>query len=309
MNFVENFIESSLKLLELIANAIEQGVSTFVSRLQKIARELVIFFVRMVRWAIKAIHSLWIIFMFFTAMALAVSCFMEMAFADYWLVSGVGWILFVFTLLLLVAALLRMFSPSQERQQKYQMGLPLLLVNIVFLVVIFLTLAYRPLRSPLLLWMNATAKSKHPQSNLLSSAPTLQSAVTAVKKEARAVPVNHIAPAQAPTPVPGEPQPAGTPSCTAPVSFTYTPIKVLAKVQPSRPPGVGDAGGEVELRGKVDREGKVRDLAVAKSLLVREFDEEAIRAVNQWQFAPALWNGAPTDCRLKVSVEFQPKQP
>jgi TonB family protein len=67
--------------------------------------------------------------------------------------------------------------------------------------------------------------------------------------------------------------------------------------------------GEVQVAGTVDREGKIHDLAVSSSSLAPEFGEEAIRAVSQWRFTPALWNGEPTDCKLKVTVAFEPKQP
>jgi TonB family protein len=315
MNFVEGLIEAFVTLLGSLANAIEQGVSAFVSRLQRIAHELTRFFVRMVKWAAQAIHSLWIIVLFFTAMSLALCCFMEMGYADYWLISWSGWALFVLTILLLVAALLRMASPSQyDTQKKQHMGIPLLLVNIAFLATIFVTLSSRPLRSPVLSWMNATGKSEQSRSGLLAAAstPQQQGTVLVKRKKARITPTNPAVPPTAvphTTPVPKKSQPAELLSCTAATSANYTPVRVLEKVNASRPPGGGDAVGEVEVSGTVDREGTVHGLGVSRSALVPEFGDEAVRAVGKWRFAPALWNGAPTDCRLKVIVAFEPKQP
>lgn len=315
MNFVEGLIEAFLKLLGSVANAIEEGVSAFVSRLQRIAHELARFFVRMVKWAAKAIHSLWIIVLFFTAMSLALCCFMEMGYADYWLISWSGWALFVLTILLLVAALLRMASPSQyDTQKKHHMGIPLLLLNIAFLATIFVTLSSRPLRSPALSWMNVTGNSGQSRSGLLAAAstPQQQGAVSVKRKNSRITPTNPTVSTSAvphTTPVPEKPRPAGLLSCTAATSANYTPVRVVEKVNASRPPGGGDAVGEVEVSGTVDREGTVHGLGVSRSALVPEFGDEAVRAVERWRFAPALWNGTPTDCRLKVTVTFEPRQP
>ena len=88
-----------------------------------------------------------------------------------------------------------------------------------------------------------------------------------------------------------------TPGLTTPklrheVRPTYTANAMRGKLQ-----------GHAELEAIVERDGFVGPLRITKSL-DRELDIEAIRAVRQWRFTPALMNGEPVRCRVTVDMAF-----
>jgi protein TonB len=52
----------------------------------------------------------------------------------------------------------------------------------------------------------------------------------------------------------------------------------------------------------IDPSGKVTDTKVVQSIPL--LDEEALRAVRNWHFAPTLVNGQPVPVRMNVNVNF-----
>jgi protein TonB len=71
----------------------------------------------------------------------------------------------------------------------------------------------------------------------------------------------------------------------------YPPLAVRAQVQ-----------GAVILEAVVDREGRVEDLRVLRSIAL--LDGAAIDAVRQWRYSPLLLNGKPERFVLTVTVSF-----
>ena len=65
----------------------------------------------------------------------------------------------------------------------------------------------------------------------------------------------------------------------------------------------GKVRGNTELEAIVERDGFVGPIRVTKSL-DRELDIQAIRALRQWHFTPALMNGQPVRCRVTIVTAF-----
>ncbi len=80
--------------------------------------------------------------------------------------------------------------------------------------------------------------------------------------------------------------------------------EVITKVPPVYPDLAREAGvdGTVLLQALVDKEGRVRDVKVAKSIPM--LDNAAVSAVKQWIFKPALSNNKPVAVWVAVPVRF-----
>ena len=80
---------------------------------------------------------------------------------------------------------------------------------------------------------------------------------------------------------------------------------LLTRVNPDYPPLAVHAQveGVVILEAVVDREGRVEDVQVIRSLPL--LDKAAIDAVRQWRYAPLLLNGVPERFILTVTVQFK----
>jgi protein TonB len=63
--------------------------------------------------------------------------------------------------------------------------------------------------------------------------------------------------------------------------------------------------GWVELQFVIGADGRVRDVSVSQSSPPRVFDREAVRAMQQWTFEPALRDGQPVESRARRRIEFQ----
>lgn len=96
-------------------------------------------------------------------------------------------------------------------------------------------------------------------------------------------------PPPAPIRTGGEIQP---PALVHRVNPVYPDIAVTAQIE-----------GVVILEAIVDREGRVEDLRVLRSIPL--LDKAAIAAVQQWRYAPLLLNGKPERFVLTVSVSFR----
>ncbi len=62
--------------------------------------------------------------------------------------------------------------------------------------------------------------------------------------------------------------------------------------------------GVVVLRAVIDERGNVIDVEIRKRLGFG-LDEEAVKAVSQWKFTPALWNGRPVKVFFDLTVVFE----
>lgn len=290
MNFVEKFLEDIVNFLVSAAN------------------ELSHLFIETVRRTLRAIRSLSIIALFFTALILCLSCSLGMCFAGHmWVVRVTGWVLLVLTLLTLWAAFLRVRSAPPNAQHKHAMGIPLLLVNLILVMGNYFAWAEHPFSSPI----NYLGLADSGVSQPIKRPPVIQlsqhgSAPKKQEQVAQASPVFLKAAGDPKTTnIEERDQPADLPSCGDPATADYAPVRRLKKVEPVRPANSGEVGGTVELQGKIDTYGRIRDLVVSSSILPPEFGEEALRAVNQWQYEPALLQGKPTTCAATITVDFQ----
>ena len=117
------------------------------------------------------------------------------------------------------------------------------------------------------------------------------------------------APAPAPTQVAAvTPPPAAAPAPVpaAPAAETRD-AQILRSVQPGYPPDAvrKRQEGWVELEFTVGADGRVKNVSVARAQPTRVFDREAIRAMQQWTFRPALNDGQPVETRRKQRMEFK----
>ena len=133
-----------------------------------------------------------------------------------------------------------------------------------------------------------------------------------------ATPAPAPAPAQAPAPAAAQPVASAAPPPTQtapppppapePVSTGETrAATVVRQVPADYPPDAYRTRQEgwVELEFVVGPDGKVGEVTVSKAQPQRTFDREAIRAMQQWTFQPALKDGKPVESRLKRRMEFK----
>lgn len=112
-------------------------------------------------------------------------------------------------------------------------------------------------------------------------------------------------PEPAPPPTP-QPVASTPPPPAVPVGETR-PARPLRKVQPVYPPEASRRRieGWVELSFTIDTDGKVTDVQVVRSQPPRVFDREAVAAMRQWTFEPALRDGQPVPSRGARRMEFR----
>jgi TonB family protein len=89
------------------------------------------------------------------------------------------------------------------------------------------------------------------------------------------------------------------------VRITGNPPKLIKEVSPVFPEiaRVARIEGLVILEAKVDKDGKVREARVLRSIPL--LDQAAIDAVKQWEYEPFLVNGEPMAFILTVTVSFK----
>ena len=120
-----------------------------------------------------------------------------------------------------------------------------------------------------------------------------------------------------PAPAPAEPPPTQVAAVTPPPAQTPPPqpaappaetrdAQVLRAVQPAYPPEAvrKRQEGWVELEFTVAADGRVTDVSVVRAQPMRVFDREAIRAMQQSTFRPALRNGQPVSSQRRQRIEF-----
>ncbi|HEX4488530.1 MAG TPA: energy transducer TonB [Terriglobales bacterium] len=84
---------------------------------------------------------------------------------------------------------------------------------------------------------------------------------------------------------------------------TLTAPKALQAADPHMPKAVTPKF-PVILRVKVGINGKPQDVTVIQTV-DKDFDKEAIKAVNQWRFKPAECDGTPTETEIKAEISFR----
>lgn len=102
------------------------------------------------------------------------------------------------------------------------------------------------------------------------------------------------------------------PAPEAPAPIIYKPggdVKapvVIRRVTPPYPPLAQKMrmNGFVILSCIIDQSGHIRDARVVKSSFAA-FEQPALDAVYQWQFAPGTMNGAPVDVQFDLKVTFE----
>ncbi|HVF35184.1 MAG TPA: energy transducer TonB, partial [Candidatus Saccharimonadia bacterium] len=103
---------------------------------------------------------------------------------------------------------------------------------------------------------------------------------------------------------PPEQAPAPRPAAPA---LEKRDAQVLRSVQPGYPPDAvrKRQEGWVELEFTVGADGRVSNVSVARAQPTRVFDREAIRAMQQWTFRPAIDGGQPVQSRRRQRMEFK----
>lgn len=139
-------------------------------------------------------------------------------------------------------------------------------------------------------------------------------AAAAAAQQAAAPPPEPVTPPPAATPPPTpqpQPQPAAPVAATpppppAPVGETRDALP-LRQVPPEYPVDAARKRQEgwVELEFTVGVDGRVTDVSVARAQPSRVFDREAVRAIQQWTFEPALRDGRPVSSPVRRRIEFK----
>ncbi|AVP98639.1 energy transducer TonB [Ahniella affigens] len=117
-------------------------------------------------------------------------------------------------------------------------------------------------------------------------------------------------PASTPEPSTTTPPPAAQPTPEPEPAKPVLPSRdavLVRTVRPSYPPKAARARQEgwVEVQFTVGADGKVADVKVVRGDPARVFDREAIRAVQQWEFQPAIRDGQPAAMNMTRRIEFK----
>jgi protein TonB len=111
-----------------------------------------------------------------------------------------------------------------------------------------------------------------------------------------------------PPPLPqAEPEPVYEPAPPpAPVARADTSAKPVRAPAPRYPGGALRRGesGEVLLQVQVDAQGRPSRVEVVQSSRSRLLDREAVRAVQRWEFSPAIRGGQPVSATVLVPIQF-----
>lgn len=87
---------------------------------------------------------------------------------------------------------------------------------------------------------------------------------------------------------------------------TFTPPRLKQRDAPNYPDRQQLKGREgwVQLNYMIDPKGKPYDVSVVSSSDEHDFEKEAIRAVTEWTYEPAILNGQPIDAGSQVFIKF-----
>lgn len=100
------------------------------------------------------------------------------------------------------------------------------------------------------------------------------------------------------------PPPPAPPAAPVRIGGAIRPPAKVVNVAPAYPALASAArvSGVVILEATIDREGRVRDVRVLRSIPL--LDQAAVDAVRQWQYTPTLLNGVPVAVVMTVTVAF-----
>ena len=102
---------------------------------------------------------------------------------------------------------------------------------------------------------------------------------------------------------------ACTPSAPpAPAVPAAQPVRAVRTPPPAYPEALAceGVGGLVELMVTVGTDGRVGNVGLKRASGQRLFDEAAIAAVRDWEFAPATRGGKPVSTTISVPMNFRP---
>ena len=103
-------------------------------------------------------------------------------------------------------------------------------------------------------------------------------------------------------------QVAEAPDAATPSAGSDASARPLRSPAPRYPPRALQRGesGTVLLQVEVDARGQPRRVDVVQSSRSRSLDREAVRAVERWEFSPAIRNGRAVSAKVLVPIEFNP---
>lgn len=105
-------------------------------------------------------------------------------------------------------------------------------------------------------------------------------------------------------PAPPPPPPSTAPANqAATVNRSARPIHSPQPDYPARAMRNGESG-EVMVQVEIDAGGRPTRVDVVQSSRSRDLDRAAVRAVQRWQFSPAIRNGQPVSSRVLVPIQF-----
>lgn len=105
-------------------------------------------------------------------------------------------------------------------------------------------------------------------------------------------------------PTPPPPTPSAAPANqAATVNRSAQPIHSPQPDYPARAMRNGESG-EVVVQVEIDTGGRPTRVDVVQSSRSRDLDRAAVRAVQRWQFSPAIRNGQPVSSRVLVPIQF-----
>lgn len=139
-------------------------------------------------------------------------------------------------------------------------------------------------------------------------APAVAAAETPAPTPAAPAPATPAAaaPATPPPAVAATPEPAA-PAAAAPANPQNRDFELIRRVNPQYPQRALRQGlqGWVDLRFTITEAGDVTDVTVVNAQPRREFDREAVRALQQWKFRPRIENGRPVPTTAQQRLEFK----
>lgn len=98
---------------------------------------------------------------------------------------------------------------------------------------------------------------------------------------------------------------AATPAPSAGADSSARPLRSPPPRYPARALQRGESG-TVLLQVEVDPRGRPQRVNVVQSSRSRSLDREAVRAVERWEFSPAIRNGRAVSAKVLVPIEFNP---
>ncbi|MCU0756581.1 MAG: energy transducer TonB [Xanthomonadales bacterium] len=114
-------------------------------------------------------------------------------------------------------------------------------------------------------------------------------------------------PAAPATPAPAVAAAPAPPAAAAPSNPQTRDFELIRRINPQYPQKALRQGlqGWVDLRFTITETGDVTDVQVVNAQPRREFDREAVRALQQWKFRPRIENGRPVPATAQQRLEFK----